>query len=289
MPANSAKAFDAASFDPASFGGIHQRGFLQVAVGFQTGYEVGDIHSATNWRRVRHLAAEDICHPRSRPWTVGAFMDSTHVAHDYDLKTHEYKFERLNTTQCKLVRLSDMSEIIIDSNVPYVHWDGRTYHMDVGLTFAQAIATMRKKDPQGNYTAQGKWVYGTSPMSCWFYGGKQTHSHAVLDDVWTQIETKTPHLESNVTTQVFSNYRKYLTIAVNDFTDAESGELQSSLVDLTDPDNPITVKERKYKVTDYTTLRDVVQADVQNPSKPLFLHEIRKHVRQNILTLKTLP
>ncbi len=286
------KAFNA-DFGGGHFGGRVSRGYLQVIVGDHATYEDGDILSAINWRRVRHTFAEGICFQRGggssgrmlARLNGHGYMPMDDVLTDWYEASHQYKLERLSATTQLKTRLSDSATVEITDGVEYTDLTGKPATSHVGLWWQRRIATWTKD------TAQGRPLFSddgdVNTLVC--YLGRSNHDHANLDTIWTAIETKTAHTEDGTCTHApFSNYRKRLVISVDDFDNETAGELTSSLVDETDPENPITIKKRK-NFAEWRDLRDVNEGTVLNKQSVVRIDNIRKHVRSQILQAKSLP
>lgn len=268
------------------FGRIYQRGFLQLMVGDHPTYEDGDIVSAVNWRYTRHTTCEGLCFARRasdrRPLRLNGtgFLNTSDISRDFFEETHEFRFERVNANQLKKVRLSDNAEIIFTSGQIKADFDGRDVSFDAASFFGRMLRTW------GEPNARGKWLFGTDSQNIQYYGGKMNSNHDILDNVWSAVESKLGVLESSVDHAPFSDYKKRLVIAVNDFSDSVMDGLSSPLLDETDPENPVTVKKRKNWVT-WRGLRDVVESDVLDKKKLLRLDQIRKHIHQDIVNIKS--
>ena len=162
---------------------------------------------------------------------MGAHRDDAHVARAWFEATHQYRFERISKTEMKRIRLSDMSEEIFNATPRQV--DGKMQHANVELYISRRLAHGRHK------------IFGTPGAEVW-YGGRTDVSNAKLDLVWTAIEAKTAHLEADFPRWPAGNRDliSHLFITVDDFSEKEASDLVSPELDLTDPDNPITVKKR---------------------------------------------
>ena len=216
------------------FGGTNNKGYLQLITPVSTGsYEDGDILSAVPWRKVRQERAEGLCFAkaiidgnRKVDRLVNGLYPAGDIAEDYLSTTSQFKYEKLNSTQNRVTRLSDNDEIIFENNVPFVQHDGKTVSMDMGLFLK------RRKSTLNGIGGNGRLIFGTNGNE-YYFGGRTDTSNANLDIVWTAIESKTAFLESVECDKAhFSNYRKRLIISVNDMTDEEALLLVSPKEDI---------------------------------------------------------
>lgn len=264
-------------------------GFLQLIIGSSGTYEDGDIKSATNHRSCRSDAAWAVCKKLDsnrkfefRNLSTG-FMNRDTVAQDFEESIHEYKFVRLDSITAKKVRLSDMAEVEFESNVPFADPfdNNRIVAMDIKIQFQQMASALL-----GNLST-GKMMFGTGVMDCEYYSGKYDPSHANLDILWSIIERKTGILEVNtVQPAVFSNYKKFLTIKVDDFDDETSGDLVSPLMDNTDLENPVQIKKRQRHII-WRDLAGIVERDVTDRRTEVRLDKVRDYVRSIIVQTRT--
>ena len=228
-------------------------GHLQLmSINSHPTYENGDVLGAVSHLAIRRSAASRICFKRQgNRQLVGlngnGLIPHAHVLKDWHEACCQFKFERLNRNQVKYIRLSDMAEIIITTGVPHTDHKGKpNRQMDVDLYFKRQLATFKK------VSAQGKAIFSDDGdvNKVTLYGGNTDTSSAAVDAVWTAITNKTGKLEADEITYKkeppFGSYqRRRIVLRVDDFTDLEGSELVASLQDLTDPENPITIKKRK--------------------------------------------
>lgn len=236
-------------------------GFLRLNVGFFPKFEDGDIMSAINWRKQRCCYAEQLCFARGKNRFARAnkhgFLNHADVLKDWCDNVYQFRFERLSSSEAKVVRLADMNEIRFTSNKPFEQHDGKIVHMDIAATFARKIRTLRDSN-----NGRGIPIFcdDGDENSVVYYGGRKDTSHAKLDIIWPQIESKLGVLESSIPNPTFSDKgSKSLLIRVDDF--ADDAGLDSPLMDETDPENPVQVKERKHRV-DWRALSGVDSRNV---------------------------
>ena len=206
---------------------------LALKIGAGANYQDGDILAAFNSRFIRCVHAQHICHVKQAGGGIGALRDNAHVARDWFEHTHQYRFERVSRTEIKRILLSDMSEVLIDGTPKRI--DGKMQHMDVALYVAKRLAHARHK------------MFGTTGAEVW-YGGRKDMRDAKLDLVWDVIEAKTDNREADFPRWPAGgkDLISHLFVTVDDFDEATAQDLVSSELDLTDPDNPITVKKRQH-------------------------------------------
>lgn len=286
------KQFNPSQFS-SNFGRPLQKGLLQIVVP-QTGkplpggYEDGDIRSALNWRHVRYKGAERVLYKRTpdrklERINAEGFLPVTDALKDVLDICCTYRMERLNATQARLVRCSDEAEIIFNTNQSFTDFEGRDARVDIAAYFGRIARTLRA--PGGN----GKPAFGTSPNNLIVYGSKRDFNHDNLDASWAVIENKLGALEADIDVEsVFgddTNYRRYLVISTDDFTDDEASLLTEEDIDLTDPENPVTLRRRK-RTTDWRILRDIDEAAISNRFATVKIQNIRKHVRSTFVSEK---
>lgn len=196
-------------------------------------YTDGDILAAFNNRQIRCVHAQHICHVKHAGGGAGVHRDSSHVARDFFEQTHEFRFERISKTEVKRIRLSDLTEHIFDGTSRVI--DGKRQQIDVG--------PFVKRRLKHNVHA----IFGTDGSEVW-YGGRQDFSNAALDLVWNAIETKTPNRAADFTTWPCGSKdrRSHFFIAVIDFHDGRAADLVAPELDLSDPENPVTLRKRKH-------------------------------------------
>lgn len=258
------------------FGFNNAGGQLLLVVGSHPTYEDGDILVAKNRRATRCIHAEHICWERniSTGKKVGGFLGATYPLLEIMYSNiYQYKFERVSKTEVRRTDLLTLDEEIL-SLTPNVKGES----IDVDLY-------VRRRN-----SSASKPLFGTEGAEIW-YGGNINASHDKLDIIWGEIEDRTTFREVD---HLFWNFtplekRLFLAISVDDFDDQTSGDLTSSLVDDTDPENPLTIKKRKHNVTGWRDLRDVVVDNVLNKNVEINIHGLRKHIRSEIVLVKSLP
>ncbi len=205
---------------------------LAIKVGAGANYLDGDIIAAFNSRRIRCVHAQHICHVKNAGGGVGVLRDNAHVVRDWLEHTQKYRFERVSRTEIKRVTLATLGEVLIDGTPKVV--DGKMQHIDVALYVARRLAHERHK------------VFGTPGAEIW-YGGQIDVSDAKMALVWNAIETKTAFREVDFPLWPVGakDLISHLFVTVDNFDEAVAADLVSPEEDLTDPDNPIRVKDRR--------------------------------------------
>lgn len=111
-------------------------------------------------------------------------------------------------------------------------------------------------------------IFGTPAAEFW-HGGRIDTSHAKLDIVWNAIETKTPHREIDFPDWPagVQDLKSHLLLRMNDMADADAEAMIAPDLDLTDPDNPITVRKRA-RMIPWRSHRELVPhiANIDNPA-----------------------
>ncbi len=206
---------------------------LKIAPG--ANYSDGDILCAFNSRRIRCVHAQHICHVKQAGGGIGGLRDNAHVARDWFENTHQYRFERVSRTEIKRILLADMSEVLIDGTPKRI--DGKSQHMDVERYVNQRMLH------------NGHKMFGVKGAEIW-YGGRTDVSDAKLDLVWNAIETKTRHLEINFPRWPVGrkDLISHLFVTVDNFNETVVNDLVAPKLDLTDPENPITLKKRLHHI-----------------------------------------
>ncbi len=238
---------------------------LALKIGAGANYTDGDILTAFNSRRIRCVHAEHICHVKNAGGGIGGLRDNVHVARDWFEHTHQYRFERVSRTEIKRILLADLTEVLIDGTPKLI--DGKMQHMEVSLYIARRLAHERHK------------MFGTTGAEVW-YGGRTDVSNAKLDLVWNAIETKTDFREVDFPLWPAGNNDliSHFFVTVDDFDETVATDLVSHELDLTDPDNPITVKKRQHRIEwktiidakEHTAIEDkTVSVDLRDTMTPL--------------------
>lgn len=249
------------SFNPAQFrgGGRAQLMIRPVDSANPNGSKSGDIIAAFNRRRIRHVNAQHFCKPVHAGFN-GDGLRPTGLHHQAWFEaTSKYKFERLSTHEVRRTNLITLDDEVIDQFHP-------TEPMLVDEYIRRRIKHARHK------------IFGTAGAEVW-YGGSTDVSWEKMDIVWESIETHTPNLESNNWQWPATprELRRYGWISSTDFTDEDAGRLTRPLLDLTDPENPITVAKHEFRIQ-WQDLRGAIVSVWENENLISDIRPERKHV-----------
>lgn len=198
---------------------------LLLAIKDFGGFEDGDIIHAWNDDQVLMHHANKICYPNKEAVDENGLRPLNTKFQKYLENTHQYKFERdgLEVTRTNL--FTQESEVV---DTDAVEW------------MARRLATNLKP------TNSTKPIFGTPGNEVW-YGGKFDVTKA--SDVWDMLEKegydRTNYKDRPLFDKELTNF---LVVPIQDVTTARVGTLTSPQIDLTDPDNPVTVKKRRYKI-----------------------------------------
>lgn len=271
------------------FGASTTRGYLALNAGHFPSYEDGDVISAVSWKMIKHNQARILCWEKDGGRQIAnknefGFLSNTHILKDLFEAIYEFKYERLTDTTAKVVRLSDDNEIEFTTKVPFVQHDGKTVSMNIQRQFNEMISTWNNPNKGGTplFSDDG------DKTALVYYGGEKDSSEVNLDTLWVAIESKLGVFEKNLPPPNFGSLQNKLVISVNDFDDATAADLVAPLIDDADPENPIFLKKRKSHI-DWRDLRDVVESEVLSIVNGVNIHQIRKHVRSEIVLTKVVP
>ncbi len=210
------------------FGPSQQRATMIIKVGTRgpdPDWQDSDTIMVRTWNQTRRFHAEHLAHPKNMFGGVGVrrlLGETGRLA--WLEKARQYRFERQNATEVKRVLLSDMTEEIFGPS-----------QIDV-----ESFVQRRLKHP----THQ---IFGNAGSEIW-YGGKTTVDEPTLDTVWAEIESLTSELEStfNFFPIGTDDLIDHLVLTVDDMDDVDAQDMELPDTDETDPDNPITLKKRKW-------------------------------------------
>lgn len=236
-------------------------------------FQDGDIIHATNQRRIRDVHAQHICHKRNAGFQpnglrlVGTLIESRLAA------VMQYKFERISARE---VRRTNFLTLDVDvlSDTP-----------NAGGEYIHLVEYIQRRLRHPTHL-----MFGAPGREVW-YGGNTISTNANLDKVWQEIEAKTAHREADYTrfTWTDAELKNYLTITVDDFDNAERAELEESVYDLKDPDNPILMQKRK-RMVDWQNVLGLSAGDKSNITAPGTTVDIRSRdlfTRADIVTTKS--
>jgi hypothetical protein len=245
---------------------------LALKIGAGANYTDGDILCAFNSRRIRCVHAQHICHVKQAGGGIGGLRDNAHVARDWFEHTHQYRFERVSKTEIKRVTLASLKEVLLDDTPKLI--DGKMQHMEVEQYVNRRMFH------------NGHKMFGTKGAEVW-YGGRTDVSDVKLSLVWNAIGTKTAFREVDFPFWPVGSQDliSHLFVTVDDFNEAVASDLVSPELDLTDPDNPITVKKRRRHIDwrdviatkEHTAIEDkTVSVDLRETMTPLVRGDVVK-------------
>ena len=206
-------------------------------------YQDGDILCAFNSRYIRCVHAQHLCHVRLAGGGKGVHRNDAHIARDWYEKTHQYRFERVSSTEIRRITLADLTEELINGTPRMI--DGRMQHIHVEQYVARRLAHESHR------------IFGSAGAEIW-WGGRSDKSDAAMGLVWNAIETKTDFREVDFTrwpagTQ---DLKVHLAVLVDNFTDAEAAILVAPEFDKTDPNKRARKRKRFVDWRDELPARD---------------------------------
>lgn len=249
------------SFNPAQFRG---GGWAQIMLrtydsANPNGSKSGDIIGAFNRRRIRHVNAQHFCKPVHAGFNSDGLRPTGLHHQAWFEATAQYKFERISTHEVRRTNLVTLEELVVDQFHP-------TDAMDV-------VEYLRRRKRHARHK-----IFGTDGAEVW-YGGRTDPSWTNLDTVWESIETHTPNLEVNnwQWPATERERRNWGWISTTDFTDEDAGRLTRPLLDLTDPENPVTVAKHEFRIQ-WQDLRGTIVSVWEDPQQISDIRPERKHV-----------
>lgn len=209
-------------------------------------WQDGDIIHAMNDLRIHNVHAQHICLSNNldkdnRRW-IDRNLAEMHLAEIY-----QYRTERISKTEARVTDQWTL-ESIIKSDVPNQY--GHIMYVDEFFR-RRMVGT--------------PWlVFGSSGAEVWYHG-KARYLATEDTHIWNQIEMMTAQRKVNYTSYPRGNEGRFqnLVITVDDFDEAERGELESSILD----DNGNLLRMRKNKV-DWKTLPGMTQNIIDDVDKP---------------------
>ncbi len=235
---------------------------LALKIGDAGLWQDGDIVDAFNRRRIRHAHAGAICHVKH---------GRTVLPELYQAKTYQFKFERVSKTEVRRTNL-----ITLDADIVSKKPNAKGEQIDVPLFIARRLKHPRHR------------IFGSAGQERW-YGGQVTATHAILDEVWVEIEARTEHRESNFMLWPFTEaeQKDFLILPTDDFISFIGEEYKTPLLD----DDGEVVQNRKHRI-DWQAdlgLSAGEKADVQDKDKPVDWRGVKAPFdRVTIIKTKTL-
>lgn len=234
--------------------------------------EDGDIICAFNDRRISHVHCSHICNKDAIGFASNGRRASGTLLDHFLKNTYTYKFQRTGEKTLDKILIST-GEVTKISDIP----NGKEY-MDVP-------AFIRRRLHHDKHQ-----IFGSTGSEFW-YGGRTVADVTNLDKVWTAIETMTAKRKADHTqwTPSSGELRGWFWVTVDDGDDNAFSELTQPLLDLTDPDNPITVKKHKHHI-DWRALAGMSDATRRLVADRSRTHDSRKnfsYLRGTVLQTKT--
>jgi len=219
-------------------------------------WQDGDIIHGMNDLRIHDVHAQHICHKNLIGFTGDGLRPANSLTEMYLSRVKQYKFERLSVKEMKRTTLSTLDEEVL-SDKP----NAKGQVIDVGLYIQRRLQHDKHL------------IFGGLGSEVW-YGGRTTATTAIIDDIWTEIESMTANLKANFGKFPWglNDQKDHLVITVDDFDNAERAELESSVYDKADP--PVMTKKRKNKV-DWETLPGLTQKIIDDVKTDGLKVEIR--------------
>jgi len=231
-------------------------------------YQSGDPLVVWNNRRIRQVHAEHICHPRVDGLKVkGLACNGYPMLRKMLELTKQYQYERQSTNEVLRTNLRTSEE---DTMSPTA--TDPKLRMQVAQTCEAAVAAGSKRV-----------CFGTLENLVWF-GGRTYVADSDLEAVWTQIETLSAHRERDFISIPWGRADgfAFLAITLTNMSDERANELVMPDIDDTDPENPITIRRRRFKIPweDLAEMKGHVD-DVKNAEKFTDLRNLREYVEVN--------
>ena len=204
-------------------------------------WQDGDIIHAMNDLRIYDVHAQHICHKNQIGFNGDGLRPANSLTEMYLSRVMQYKFERISAKEMKRITLATLDEEVL-SDKPNAK--GEAIH----------IALYIQRRLQHNK----HMIFGTPGGEVW-YGGRTNATTAVIDDVWTEIESRTANLKADFGKFPWGkeDQKDHLAITVDDFDNAERSALESPMYDNTGVE-PVITKRRRNKV-DWRNLPGMTQ------------------------------
>lgn len=250
--------------------------YIQVKIGSTGTYEDGDIIDIHNSNETLFKQAEQVTHPNKMPRKANGNLEEGNLLQDFYEESYQYKFERISANEVRRTkRFNDVpteagvtyepvNEVSIISNIPNAK--GEVLHVDDFVRKNQII------------------VFGETGSEYW-YGGVIKTDNATVNNVWDNIETKSPE-KRNPVWQFSDTEKKHS--AIIKVADMTANEVQELMKPLIDTDGKLT-KKRAYKIDmSKTGLTPEESLDLTNKTKT---HDFtNKNLDINIIKVqKSLP
>lgn len=173
-----------------------------------TGLQDGDIINAFNNLYIKRVHAECICNPAKEQFNSDGLRPKGCLADMFLSKVSEFKLQRVGANEAKKIRLSDMAEV----NDPWLVIAG-----------IDEFFMIRKQNPKHQ-------VFGTAGSE-YIYGGRRSAPDSVLNDIWAEIEYRTPlrEVDHRKSPMRGDEFKFFLALTVTDFDDRRRALYESPL------------------------------------------------------------
>lgn len=236
-------------------------------------FDNGDPIDAFNKDRIECCHAEHICHVKNMTRNSDGLIVPDCLLEDFKKNAYQYKFQRISYDMIKRIDLATLEEVTINGTPMDV--DGKMQHMDV-----PRFIRKRKKHPLNA-------IFGVKGAEYW-YGGKR---NVQVSTIWDAIEGNTANRRTDKPHWPLmpNELTLFLAIEIDDFTAPEGEDYKAPLLDVSDPENPIRLKERKHNIA-YEAILSLPGAtidQIKDPSKSVDIRDSFNFTRASILTVKT--
>ncbi len=228
----------------------------------------------------RHISAQHlqrICHPWTFVLNEHGVLATGTIVEDYFRHISIYKFEQLNRTTVRRTNLVTLQSEEFD-NKP----NANDEQMNV---IEYLVGRLGVRNPRNG--GPKKPIFGVPGSYVWYGNGRQP-TQAQCNLIWTDVETKTVLRQGDHQNSIFSSHmlKRQLIVRVDDFTEIERTDMEESIIDETDPDNPITIKTRtRFVPYDSIPILKNDTANIRNPNIEVDTRS-RQYTRGNIVEVK---
>lgn len=237
---------------------------FMLKIGNTSAYDDGDILHYFNNRRIWSTHAQHICHVKNFGFNGDGRRPLSTLAQFMHEKCFQYKFERVSFSEVVRTDLSSMDQETF-SLTPNVKGE----YIDVPLYLARRLDNPNHK------------IFGSIGSEIW-YGGRENFDLSKVNDLWAEIEDKTPNrkVDHDLWPTGSQDLKDHFLFSVDDGTDAEVHEMESPVI------NGIE-KKRKYKVVweSFAELSGQDIASIKNKNQSV---EKRKEFIKNPNSIKVL-
>ena len=232
------------------------------------GYNDRHISAAHLWR---------ICHPWEFVLNSDGVLATGTIVEDYFRHISLYKFEQLSRT---VVRRTDLLTLQSEEFDNRPNAKGEQMNVLEWLAGRLGVRNLRNGGPK-------KPIFGVPGAYVW-YGKDKQPTQAQCNLIWTDVETKTAVRQADHQNHNFHPHvlRRFLVVRVDDFTERERADMEEPLVDMADPNNPVTIKTRtRFVPYDTIPILKNETANIRNPNVEADTRG-RQYKRINIVEVK---